>query len=180
MTAKLTRSKRRILPELGSVRYFEVVADARFVIRRVLRLVDEQAKSHGLESVEHQALIQIVGAQAEHISVGDLADRLFISATFASRLVKVLLSKGFVRTQLSDRDQRVVHITATQGGLDMLALIENDLRLHIEYFTKQLPPDVKRSALTTFALYVGTRIEIVDHGTSMDTSLLAPLGSAIK
>ena len=42
--------------------YFHGVAEARYVIRRIFRIVDEQAKSAGLEPLEHQALIQLFGA----------------------------------------------------------------------------------------------------------------------
>jgi DNA-binding MarR family transcriptional regulator len=142
------------------------------VLRRILRLVDDSAKAHGLESVEHKALIQIVGARADDISVGDIAERLYISATFASRLIKVLLSKKFVKTQLSKLDQRVVHITATQAGIALLAGIESDVRMHVDYFIKQLSEEQKRSAIAMFAFYIGTNIRIVGHGPGMDAPLV--------
>ena len=41
-------------------RYFHGIAKARYVIRKVIRIVDEQAKKAGLDPLEHQALIQSI------------------------------------------------------------------------------------------------------------------------
>ena len=99
------------------LRYFHGVADARFVIRRVFRIVDERAKLRGLEPLEHQALIQIYGARVDDLRVGALAERLDISSAFASKLVKALVSRGLIALTGSEADQRVTHVSATAAGI---------------------------------------------------------------
>lgn len=158
-------------------RYFQSVAEARFVIRQVFRLVDERAKAHGMEPLEHQALIQIFGAQKEEISVGEVADRLHIAAAFGSKLVKALVKKGFVRSRPSTVDQRVVNLSVTREGAATLVAIDDEVRVHVDYFTSQLSADQKDAAMAIFAFYVGTNIRIVSHTRSMEPSLLEVRGS---
>ncbi len=57
-------------------RYFEGVAQARFVLRKVFRLIEEQAKLAGLDSLEHQALIQIYGSPQMKLRVKEVAEKL--------------------------------------------------------------------------------------------------------
>ncbi len=76
-------------------RYFQGVAQARFVLRKVFRLIEEQAKLAGLDPLEHQALIQIYGSPLKRLRVKEVAERLDIVPAFASGLVKSLEGKGF-------------------------------------------------------------------------------------
>jgi DNA-binding MarR family transcriptional regulator len=152
--------------------YFQSVAEARFVARQVFRLVDERAKVHGLEALEHQALIQIYGAKSDEISVGEVAARLHIVAAFGSKLVKKLVQKELVRSRLSELDQRVVHLSVTAKGAKLLSLIDTEVRMHVDYFTQQLAPEQKEAAIAIFAFYVGTSVRILDHTRSMEQSLL--------
>ena len=59
--------------------YFESVAEARYVLRKVFRIVEEQAKSADLDPLAHQALIQIYGSPRMELRVNELADRLDIA-----------------------------------------------------------------------------------------------------
>jgi hypothetical protein len=50
-------------------RYFQVVAECRFVLRKVFRIVDDQVRRHGLEPLPHQALIQVLGSPTGGLSI---------------------------------------------------------------------------------------------------------------
>src|SRR5262245_17289396 len=73
--------------------YFESVAEARYVLRKVFRIVEERAKSLDLDPLAHQALIQIYGSPRMELRVNELADRLDIAPAFASNLVRTLATK---------------------------------------------------------------------------------------
>ena len=135
--------------------YFHGVADARFVIRRAFRIVDERAKHHGLDPLEHQALIQIYGLRESGVRVGTVAERLDIPPAFASKLVKALTLKGYVSAQTSPHDQRVSHLSATPAGGKLLAEIDADVRVHVDFFTRSLTDEQREAALSIFAFYVG-------------------------
>jgi DNA-binding MarR family transcriptional regulator len=145
-------AKRKIRQGLA---YFHGVADARFVIRRVFRIVDERAKSRGLEPLQHQALIQIYGARGGDVRVGTVAERLNISSAFASKIVKALVRKKLVSLADSAHDQRVTNVAATAAGIAMLTEIDADVRVHVGFFTRGLTSEQKAAALSIFAFYVG-------------------------
>jgi DNA-binding MarR family transcriptional regulator len=143
---------KKIRPGLA---YFHGVADARFVIRKVFRIVDERAKNHGLDPLEHQALIQIYGARDGDVRVGTVADRLDISSAFASKIVKALVTKGLVVLSDDAHDQRVTNVATTAAGTALLVEIDADVRVHVGFFTRGLTTEQKDAALSIFAFYVG-------------------------
>src|SRR3954469_24016396 len=104
-------------------RYFSGVAQARYVIRNILRIVDEQARTAELEPLQHQTLIQVFGASAP-LQVNDVAARLGVAPAFASRLVRELEEKGLVKRSASERDRRVTLVTVTEEGVRVLGEID--------------------------------------------------------
>jgi DNA-binding MarR family transcriptional regulator len=136
--------------------YVKSIAEARYVIRRVLRIVDEQAKAHGLEPLLHQALLQVYGANnGNGITVGTLAARLDVAAAFVSRLVRRLEEMGLVCREQSDTDRRSTYVIATAAGVQKLTGIDDDVHHHVAFFQHQLTDDQRVPALAIFAFYVG-------------------------
>lgn len=164
----MMNTKKRSGAPLSDLAYFHGVADARFVVRRVFRIVDERAKNRQLDPLEHQALIQIYGARDRDVRVGTIAERLNISPAFASKIVKALSAKGLVSSTGSPLDQRVTNVSATPEGITLLDEIDQDVRVHVDFFTRQLTHEQKAAALSIFAFYVGTSIEITGAGTAPD------------
>lgn len=143
-----------MLHSQGFEAYFHGVAEARYVIRKVFRIVDEQAKQAGLEPLEHQALIQIFGSP-HPLRVIEIAERLDIPPAFASRLAIGLEAKGLVTRSRSGSDRRSTHVEATDEARDILAGIDRVVGMHVEYFKNQLSEAERASALGIFAFYVG-------------------------
>jgi DNA-binding MarR family transcriptional regulator len=136
--------------------YVKNIADARYVTRRVLRIVDEQAKAHGLEPLVHQALLQVYGQGASRgITVSTLAGRLDVAGAFASRMVRRLEELGLVTREVSELDRRAINVVATQAGADKLAEIDNEVHHHVAFLQHQLQEDERMSALSIYAFYVG-------------------------
>lgn len=140
-------------------RDFEAIAEARYVTRRIARIVDEQAKREGLEPLAHQALLQVYGARDGAIQVNDLAERLDIVPAFASRLVRELEEKGLVERERSDRDRRVTLVRATGRAGDILASVDEQVHLHVGFFQRQLSDSERLAALRIFAFYVGVDLD---------------------
>src|SRR5947207_1818166 len=67
--------------------YFSCVAETRYVLRKVLRIVEDEAKVAGLDPLEHQALLQIYGHGKGALQVKQVAARLDVTPAFASVLV---------------------------------------------------------------------------------------------
>lgn len=141
--------------------YMQSVAAARYVIRRVQRIIDECVRKHGLEPLEQQALIQIYGAPNQRLPIGQVAERLDISSSaLASRLVTKLEAGGFVRRTPSEEDRRTTLASATQLGIDTLDAIVEDIHNEVTYFHGKLTPEDQRAAMDIFAFYVGFALEL--------------------
>ncbi|QRP43459.1 MarR family winged helix-turn-helix transcriptional regulator [Amycolatopsis sp. FDAARGOS 1241] len=136
--------------------YVKNIADARYVTRRVLRIVDDQAKHHGLEPLLHQALLQVYGSnEARGITVSTLAARLDVAAAFASRMVRRLEEMGLVTREASESDRRATNVVATEAGAQKLAEIDDEVHHNVAFLQHQLREDERLSALSIFAFYVG-------------------------
>jgi DNA-binding MarR family transcriptional regulator len=143
-----------------SQRHFVAVAHARYVMRTVTRIVDEQAKQESLESLEHQALIQVCGALNGSIRINVLAERLDIVPAFASRLVGKLESRGLVSRTQSTEDRRVTLVSVTEEGLRSLERINESVQAHVRFFREQLTDQERDDAFRIFAFYVGAPMGI--------------------
>jgi DNA-binding MarR family transcriptional regulator len=140
----------------GSFRgYAFGISQARYVIRKALRIVDEQAKKVGLDPLQHQALIQIYGSSADRMPVNKVAERLDIAPAFASRLIKELEGKGLIRREHLPEDKRVTWVAATDAGIQLLRDIDDAVHIHVNYFQSQLTDEERMAALAIFAFYVG-------------------------
>jgi DNA-binding MarR family transcriptional regulator len=136
--------------------YMHSVAQARYVVRKVVRIVHEQAKRADLDPLEHEALLQIFGnGGTERLSVNRLAELLDVAPALASRIIKALVAKGFVQREQSQQDKRVTLVTATEAGVAMLRRIDKQVHVHIDYFRKQLEDADRLSLMAVFAFWAG-------------------------
>jgi len=140
------------------MKYFHAVSDARYVIRKVLRIVDERARLHGLEPLEHQALLQIFGARKE-LRVGEIAERLDVSGTFTSKLIKSLLKKDLVASNKLSDDQRMIHLSVTDKGRRVMLKIDAEVERYVAVFTNGLRAPEKNAVVVILASYVGKSVD---------------------
>ena len=136
--------------------YMHSVAQARYVVRKVVRIVHEQAKRAGLDPLEHEALLQIYGvAGDETLSVNGLAELLDVAPALASRVIKALVAKGLVHREPSGKDKRVTLVAATEAGIATLRTVDREVHVHIDYFRKQLEDGDRLSLMAIFAFWAG-------------------------
>src|SRR5882672_1238453 len=112
--------------------YFQGVAEARYLLRKVFRLIEEEAKRTGIDPLAHQALIQIYGSENGALKVKDVAERLDIAPAFASSLVKALAAKGLAVPARDKKDSRVNWIRITKEGRLMLHRIDEQVQVHVD------------------------------------------------
>lgn len=141
--------------------FFRGVAQARYVLRKVVRIVDEQAKSEGLEPLEHQLLLQLYGSQQLVLGASKLASRLDVPAAVVSRMLKSLQARGLVERRRSGTDRRGTDVFITDAGKNQCIAIWDRVKLHVDYFQKQLTEDEKLLALGVFGFYVGVAMNPV-------------------
>ncbi|CAN0546516.1 unnamed protein product, partial [Laminaria digitata] len=98
--------------------YFAEVAEARYILRRVFRIAEEQARDAGFEPLAHQALIQIYGSPDRRLRVNQLAERLDITPAFASSLLKSLDTDGMIERHRDAADHRVTWVSVTNVAIE--------------------------------------------------------------
>lgn len=150
--------------------YYSGIADARYIIRRVFRIVDEAARDHGLEALEHLALIQVHGHSADAPHIGLIASRLDISAALASRLMKRLERLALVQRAPSPGDRRATIMTTTSRGRELLAEVDADVKIRVRRFQHSISDDERLAALAIFGFYLGLAPAYDQLSTLIDDS----------
>ena len=99
----------------------EVVLSFRRGVRRYLAFAEANARSVGLTSQQHQALLAIkVRTASKPMSIGDLAAELMIKHHSAVELVGRLEKAGFTRRAADPEDRRRVMVSLTAAGEKVL------------------------------------------------------------
>ncbi len=159
---RLERGRERAVKARGMTDrrpYFYAVAEARYVLRKVFRLVEEEAKRAGIDPLAHQALIQIYGSETGALKVKDVAERLDITPAFASSLMKSLATKGLIATARDKADSRVNWVRVTSAGRAALHRIDEQVQMHVDYFTRSLSPEQTEAALSILMFYAGVSLK---------------------
>lgn len=134
--------------------YVYGIAQARYVIRRIFRLVDDEAKNAGLDPLQHQALLQAFGSP-EPLTISGLAERLDIVTAVASRAVNELERQVLVVRRRNAIDRRVISVEVTSAGRELLQRIDAAVHDRVEQFQSTLGDEQRRAALVILTFYVG-------------------------
>ncbi|MDB6004870.1 MAG: MarR family transcriptional regulator [Prosthecobacter sp.] len=113
---------------------YEHLAAFRFVLRKFLRFSEDAAAVAGITPQQHQALLAIKGFPGrDHVTVGELAERLQIKHHSAVGLIDRLVLEDLVTRDASEEDRRQVYIGLTPRGesilTDLASLHREQLRL---------------------------------------------------
>lgn len=160
--------------------YMQIVAHARYVFRTVQRLIDNCAKNHGVEPLEHQAMIQIYGASEQRLPIGRLAERLDIDSALASRLVQQLESRHFVRRTRSNEDKRAIYVSLTREGVKKIRAVVDAAHTEVEFFRLVSDEIQRRATHEIAAFYVGSlKTDDVAPDSAMGTHRKLPTRSTV-
>jgi DNA-binding MarR family transcriptional regulator len=154
------RSSERSRESIDRHSYFRNVAEARYVLRKIFRIIEEQAKPAEIDSLARQALIQIYGSPRSALRVKEIAARLDITPAFASSLVKSLVQRRYAVRNHSEKDRREIWVEITEAGKRMLHDLDDRVQIHVDYFNRQLTSEQREAALAILMFYVG--VSLVD------------------
>ena len=100
---------------------YEKLAAFRYNLRQFLRFSKVAARSAGLTSQQHQALLAIKGfPDAKAITIGQLAEQLQVTHHSAVELIDRLALLDLVFREASTMDRRHVFIKLTDRGVEIL------------------------------------------------------------
>ena len=127
MRASSSRTARR--PTLSAADY-EALASFRYAVRRYLAFAEAGARTVGLTSQQHQALLAIkVHSVTRPMSIGDLASELLLTHHSTVELVGRLEKAGYTQKIVDVEDRRRALISLTSKGEGVLAALSaNNLR----------------------------------------------------
>ena len=139
--------------------YFYGVAEARHLLRKIFRMVEDEAKHANIDPLAHQALIQIYGSDTGCLRVKEVADRLDITPAFASSLLTSLAAKRLIVRSRDRSDSRVSWITVTKQARVLLHRIDEQVQIHVDYFTANLTAQQAEAALSILMFYAGVSLK---------------------
>jgi DNA-binding MarR family transcriptional regulator len=118
---------------------YEKLAAFRFNLRQFLRFSEVAARSVGLTSQQHQALLSIKGfPDGKVITIGRLAEQLQVAHHTAVELVDRLTFQDLVWREASIVDRRQVHIKLTDRGEEVLEALTSVHRQELRHLSKRL------------------------------------------
>jgi Transcriptional regulators len=96
---------------------YRTLAEFRYELRKFLHFSERAAARQDLAPRQYLALLQIKGFRnEERVTVGELADRLQITAHSAVGLVNRLEEHGYVKRESCEEDRRCVFVSLTRKG----------------------------------------------------------------
>jgi DNA-binding MarR family transcriptional regulator len=133
MTEPLTRHDPRLATWAAFLR-----AHAR-VVRELERELQAEQR---MALTDYDVLVQLAAAEDRRLRMSELADRLLLSRSGATRLVDRLVAQGLVAREICDTDRRGQWAALTDAGLDRLrAAAPTHLRGVGEHFLDRMSPD---------------------------------------
>lgn len=85
-------------------------------------------KPHDISAEQYNVLRILRGRSSKPITVSSIQERMLNKMSNASRLVEKLKQKGMVKRTECPKDRRQVDIVITEKGLDLLELLDNEVR----------------------------------------------------
>lgn len=103
---------------------FVVLASLRRALRKFVRLTEEQARVEGITPQQYQVLLAIKGQpDRDWVSISDLAESLQLKHHAMVGLVDRCQTAGLVQRGSDPNDGRVVRVSLTQSGHDLLVRV---------------------------------------------------------
>jgi DNA-binding MarR family transcriptional regulator len=88
----------------------------------VRRLDVDLQEAHGITFGEYDVLLRLARAPGHALRMGDLADRVLLSASGITRLVERMITKGLIEREVDPSDRRAALATLTDAGLKLVRL----------------------------------------------------------
>lgn len=110
---------------------------------RVVRELERELQAEQrLALTDYDVLVQLARADERRLRMSELADRLLLSRSGATRLVDRLVAEGLVERASCDTDRRGQWAALTDAGMDRLrAASPTHLRGVAEHFLDRMSPD---------------------------------------
>lgn len=96
--------------------------------------MNRDMRKYGLTNPQYNILRILKGSRPDGLSVLDIKSRMIDRSSNVSRLVEKLREQGLVARTPSSADRRMVVVTITDGGLELLDKIQKEVMSNEEGF----------------------------------------------
>jgi DNA-binding MarR family transcriptional regulator len=110
---------------------YATLANFRYELRKFARYSEHAAGEAGLTPRQHQALLAIRAGPGGALTVGALAERLFLKPHSASELVQRMVEQGLVGRQTGTEDKRQVSLRLNDHGERVLEYLSQSHRAEL-------------------------------------------------
>lgn len=141
----------------GEMRAWEAFVRAHRLL--VLQIDAELQKNHDLSLMWFEALLQIDRAD-DPLRMHELAHRLLLSRSAASRFVDRLERHGLVRRRLSSNDRRGMEVSLTERGTERLGSARNT---HARCVRRYFLDHLDQEGLTVLSSAMVRILEVVEE-----------------
>lgn len=113
---------------------------------RVMRVLERELQAEqALALTDYDVLVQLAAADDRRLRMSDLADRLLLSRSGATRLVDRLVAEGLIERVTCESDRRGQWAELTDAGIERLrGATPTHLRGVAEHFVDRLDPSELR------------------------------------
>jgi DNA-binding MarR family transcriptional regulator len=122
----------------------EALAAFRLEVRRYLAFAQRAAENNGVTMQQNQALLAIRAAPDQTLTVGELAELLFLRHHSAVELTNRLETAGLVVRRKDQQDARKVVLALTQRGSETLSQLAGDHLKEIQEHGPELARSLRR------------------------------------
>lgn len=143
---------------------FEALKRFRMVFRAVQQHSLRVEQRCGLTSAQLWAISELAAKPGQRVS--ELAHAMSIHASTASNLLDKLERKGLIEKQRQRDDQRVVLLTATPAGLNLLEMAPAPATGILQSALFQLSPEILQSLIVNLDALVAA-MKIDDDGAAL-------------
>jgi len=126
------------------------------LFNHILLLEERNLKTHGLKnlSITEVHIIEAV-KKVENQSMGEIATKLMVTVGTLSTSVHRLVQKGYLRSERSDKDRRVVLLSLTDKG-------EDAYKIHAAFHEKMINKVLERSHLKDDELLISSLHKLLE------------------
>ncbi len=118
---------------------YERLAAFRYALRQFLRFSEMAAQQAGITPRQHQTLLAVAGApDDERITMGELAQRLQLRHNSTVELINRLEAQGLVARESGVNDRRLVYVSLTPQGHEILTALSTAHREELRRISPQL------------------------------------------
>ena len=124
----------------------------RVLVRGLGVLEKDEAACCGITIAQCHTLVEI--GRASELSLNDLASRLGLNKSSASRAVDTLVKQGFVKRNINSSDRRFVTINLTASGTNVFKTIETSMNQYYSDILRSLPRAKQAQILESLNLLI--------------------------